>query len=52
MLQGHTSGYAIPRFIVDSRLGKIDVSPNNIVSYEDGIYKLTSFTGEILNYEE
>lgn len=52
MLQGHTSGYAIPRFIIDSHLGKIEVSPNNIVSYENGVYKLTSFTNEILTYEE
>jgi lysine 2,3-aminomutase len=52
MLQGHTSGYAIPRFIVDSNLGKIDLSPNNIISHEDDVYKLSSFTGEILTYEE
>lgn len=52
MLQGYTSGYAIPKFIIDSNLGKIEVSLNNIISQEKNTYKLTSFTGEILTYED
>lgn len=51
-LKGFTSGYACPRFIVDSHLGKIDISPNNIVSFEDGVYNLKTYNGEIIKYKE
>jgi lysine 2,3-aminomutase len=33
-LRGYTSGYAIPTFVVDTRLGKIPVNPDYIM-YED-----------------
>lgn len=51
-LRGFTSGYAVPRFIVDSHLGKIEISPNNVISNENGIYELRSYKGEILKYLE
>jgi len=51
-LSGYTSGYAIPRFIVDSPEGKINVSPNNIVSAKDGEYVLKSYSGKNITYKE
>lgn len=47
-LRGFTSGYAIPRYIVDSEYGKIEVSPNNIISKENDKYKLKSYTEKIV----
>jgi lysine 2,3-aminomutase len=47
-LRGFTSGYAIPRYIVDSEFGKIDVAPNNIISKEGNEYKLKSYKDNII----
>ena len=51
-LRGFTSGYSCPRFIVDSHLGKIDISPNNIISKYNNTYILKSFNGDLLTYNE
>jgi len=53
-LRGHTTGYAVPTFVVDGPGGggKIPVSPNYVVSYEDGVVTLRNYAGELYTYHE
>jgi lysine 2,3-aminomutase len=53
-LRGHTSGYAVPQFIVDAPGGggKIPVSPNYLLSMSDHKIILRNFEGYITTYEE
>src|SRR3954468_2691658 len=53
-LRGHTSGYAVPQFIVDAPGGggKIPVMPNYVVSYSDHKVVLRNYEGYITTYEE
>ena len=53
-LRGHTSGYAVPTFIVDAPGGggKIPVAPNYLISMSDHKIILRNFEGFITTYEE
>ncbi len=53
-LRGHTSGYAVPTFVVDAPGGggKIPVMPNYIVSQAPGKVVLRNFEGYITAYTE
>ncbi len=53
-LRGHTSGYAIPTYVVDAPGGggKIPVMPNYIVSQAPGKVVLRNFEGFITTYQE
>ena len=53
-LRGHTSGYAVPTYIVDAPGGggKIPVMPNYLVSYSDHKVVLRNYEGYITTYEE
>jgi lysine 2,3-aminomutase len=53
-LRGHTSGYAVPVFIVDAPGGggKIPVGPNYQLSMSDHKIVLRNFEGFITTYEE
>ena len=53
-LRGHTSGYAIPQFVVDAPGGggKIPVMPNYQVSMSDHKVILRNYEGYITTYEE
>ena len=53
-LRGHTSGYAVPVFIVDAPGGggKIPVGPNYLLSMSDHKIILRNFEGFITTYEE
>jgi lysine 2,3-aminomutase len=53
-LRGHTSGYAVPQYIVDAPGGggKIPVSPNYLLSMSDHKIILRNFEGYITSYEE
>ena len=53
-LRGHTSGYAVPQFIVDAPGGggKIPVMPNYLVVYSDHKVILRNYEGYITTYEE
>jgi len=53
-LRGHTSGYAVPTFIVDAPGGggKIPVAPNYLLSMSDHKIVLRNFEGFITTYEE
>jgi lysine 2,3-aminomutase len=53
-LRGHTSGYAVPHFIVDAPGGggKIPVMPNYQISMSDHKIILRNYEGYITTYEE
>jgi lysine 2,3-aminomutase len=53
-LRGHTSGYAVPQYIVDAPGGggKIPVSPQYMISMSDHKVVLRNFEGYITTYEE
>lgn len=53
-LRGHTSGYAVPTFVVDAPGGggKIPVGPNYVVSQAPGRIVLRNFEGYISTYTE
>lgn len=53
-LRGHTSGYAVPQYIIDAPGGggKIPVSPNYLLSYSDHKVVLRNYEGYITTYEE
>jgi lysine 2,3-aminomutase len=50
-LIGHTSGYAVPNFILDSPFGKIRLLPEN-VKRENNVYTIKSFKGNTFVYED
>ncbi len=53
-LRGHTSGYAVPTFVVDGPGGggKIPLMPNYVVSVKDGVWTLRNFAGKTFIYKE
>jgi lysine 2,3-aminomutase len=53
-LRGHTSGYAIPSYVIDAPGGggKIPVMPNYVVSQSPGKVVLRNFEGFITTYQE
>lgn len=53
-LRGHTSGYAVPTYVVDAPGGggKIPVMPNYLISMSDHKVVLRNFEGFITTYEE
>jgi lysine 2,3-aminomutase len=53
-LIGHTSGFAVPRFVVDAPGGggKIPVMPNYIVSWSSDKVVLRNYEGVITTYKE
>ncbi len=53
-LRGHTSGYAVPTYVVDAPGGggKIPVMPNYIISQAPGKVVLRNFEGFITTYAE
>lgn len=54
MLRGHTSGYAVPTFVVDAPGGggKIPVAPQYLISQSPEKVILRNFEGVICTYEE
>ncbi|MFC1752695.1 KamA family radical SAM protein [Thermoproteota archaeon] len=53
-LRGHTSGYAVPTYVVDAPGGggKIPVSPNYLLSEAKGRYTLRNYKKKIYTYIE
>lgn len=53
-LRGHTSGYAVPTYVIDGPGGggKIPVGPNYILSQAKGKYVLRNYKGKIYTYLE
>ena len=53
-LRGHTSGFAVPQYIIDAPGGggKIPVLPNYLLSYSDHKVVLRNYEGYVTTYEE
>ena len=53
-LRGHTSGYAVPTYVVDAPGGggKIPLMPDYVVSAKDGEWVLRNFAGKRFIYRE
>ncbi|MBM3251508.1 MAG: lysine 2,3-aminomutase [Candidatus Omnitrophica bacterium] len=53
-LRGHTSGYAVPSYVIDAPGGggKIPVGPNYVLSQAKGRYTLRNYRGKIYTYLE
>jgi lysine 2,3-aminomutase len=53
-LRGHTSGFAVPTYVVDAPGGggKIPLMPNYLVSYSDHKVVVRNYEGYITTYEE
>lgn len=51
-LRGHTTGYAVPTFVIDGPGGggKIPIGPNYIISNKNGKYTLRNFAGKKFTY--
>ena len=51
-LRGHTTGYAVPTFVIDGPGGggKIPVTPNYVMSDKDGVYTLRNYAGKEFKY--
>jgi lysine 2,3-aminomutase len=53
-LRGHTSGYAVPTFVVDAPNGggKIPIAPDYVVGYAEGDLLLRSYDGGTYRYPD
>ena len=53
-LRGHTTGYAVPTYVVDAPGGggKIPVNPDYVVSRLNGTYTLRNYEGKRYTYKE
>lgn len=53
-LRGHTTGYAVPTFVIDGPGGggKIPLMPNYVVSVKDGVWTLRNYAGKLFTYKE
>jgi lysine 2,3-aminomutase len=53
-LRGHTSGYAVPTYVVDAPGGggKIPVAPNYVISQQKGAFTLRNYEGQMFTYYE
>jgi lysine 2,3-aminomutase len=53
-LRGHTSGYAVPTYVIDGPGGggKIPIGPNYLLSQARGKYVLRNYRGKIYTYIE
>jgi lysine 2,3-aminomutase len=53
-LRGHTSGFAVPTYVIDAPGGggKIPLNPNYLLSYSDHKVVLRNYEGHITTYEE
>lgn len=53
-LRGHTTGYAVPTYVIDAPDGggKIPIAPDYIIGYEDGDLLLKSYDGGTYRYPD
>jgi lysine 2,3-aminomutase len=53
-LRGHTTGYAVPQFVIDGPGGggKIPINPNYVVDSSNGKVTLRNFEGEMFDYPD
>ena len=46
-LRGHTTGFAVPTYVLDTPYGKIPMMPNNIVDRDDKTVSLRAWDGRV-----
>ena len=54
-LHGHTTGYAVPAYMIDAPGGggKVPVGPDYVESVsDDGVWTLTNYAGDTYEYRE
>ena len=53
-MRGHTTGYAVPTFVVDAPGGggKVPMMPNYVVSKEENVLTVRNYAGNIYQYHE
>ena len=53
-LRGHTTGYAVPTFVVDAPGGggKIPLAPNYVERAADGAWTFRNYAGKLYTYRE
>ena len=53
-LRGHTTGYAVPQFVIDApgRGGKVPVNPEYVLSMNDDRVVIRNFEGKVFEYPE
>jgi len=53
-LRGHTSGYAVPTYVIDAPGGggKVPIGPNYVVSQEEGKYTIRNYEDKSFTYIE
>ncbi len=53
-LRGHTSGLAVPTFVVDAPGGggKVPIEPEYLLSYQDGHAVMRNFQGRLFRYDD
>jgi len=53
-LRGHTTGYAVPTYVIDAPGGggKVPVQSDTILSYEKGTVTLRNWAGKIYTYPD
>ena len=53
-LRGHTTGYAVPTFVVDAPGGggKVPIAPNYVMEHAEGVLKLRNYAGQQYTYHE
>jgi lysine 2,3-aminomutase len=51
-LRGHTTGYAVPTFVIDAPGGggKVPIQPETIVGHEDGVWTVRNWAGQDYTY--
>jgi lysine 2,3-aminomutase len=51
-LRGHTTGYAVPTYVIDAPGGggKIPIMPDSIVGHEEGRLKIRNYEGKVFSY--
>jgi len=53
-MTGHTGGLCVPKFVIDlpGGEGKVPLLPENIIEVNNSIYKIKTYRGKIVNYED
>jgi lysine 2,3-aminomutase len=53
-MRGHTTGYAVPQFVIDGPGGggKIPINPNYVIDSGEGKVTLRNFEGELFDYPD
>ncbi|HPC81868.1 MAG TPA: KamA family radical SAM protein [Thermoanaerobaculaceae bacterium] len=53
-LRGHTSGYAVPTYVIDAPGGggKVPLHPETVIGYEDGAVVLRNWQGRVFTYRD